>query len=70
MRLSDYETEINWEAPLTAKHRALELLAWMVRNEWPASVAEAIQTWGPFDLTEADVAALREVFPENQQESP
>ena len=62
---SDYDDiEINWGASLTAKHRALELLAWMVRNEWPAGVAEAIETWGPGGLAEADVAALREVFPE------
>ena len=47
------QVEINWEAPLTSKHRALELLAYMVREEFGVvPIPEVIETWGPCGLTE------------------
>jgi hypothetical protein len=58
------EAEVNWEAPLTSKHRALELLAWMLREEFGCvPIAEIIRTWGPLGVTERDVAMVLDVFP-------
>lgn len=60
------DVTINWGASLTAKHRALELLAAMVDGEWPGPLVEAIETWG--DASLADAVLLREVFPTTQPE--
>ena len=44
------QVEVNWEAPLTSKHRALELLAYMVREEFGVV---------PIPEVIADVGAVR-----------
>lgn len=63
-------TEINWEASLTAKHRALELVAAMLRGEYgERPIVEIVETWGPLGLTDVDLALVREVFPAAEQDS-
>lgn len=65
--MAPYVPEINYEAALAAKHVALERLAELVLGwpfpHWP--IADLVETYC-MSTTDADVAAVREVFPDGR----